>query len=398
MCDDYILFNPELNTVSKHVICINVIEKEQMEKILWCSSLPPVYKTFSIPKRKHWRLLSRLSDTEIGKIVVYSKVADLSVGSNPCVPLVDVRKADSKVQRLLKAFKSYVEWLSTMTQTGASLLKILEPKGSKKITNAKDQNETDKRQKMEMAQDKQCEKALEKALEKLVEVGDAVGCGLVELENKKITKNCLAEQAYDVESTPFAFGRYGRVFRVKQKDVPHLALVIKTLNSCHSFCNEIKAYNVLKLTSFVPRLYDAWICNQSEKGLMRYVLVLERLDQTLLAYLRERAFKMHDRLLSMADFKEETQRILRQLLTIFATLDSLHVFHADLHMQNIMVKDGEIKILDFGNSSTKVSHAQNMQSYKELYSIILNCYPKLSRDEVQRLSTTADLYYACLNE
>jgi len=115
-------------------------------------------------------------------------------------------------------------------------------------------------------------------------------------------------------------GCYGSVYVVCKKDNCNYVLKIQKLNQ-GEFYNEVSFLTMLQDTDYVPKLYDAWECDG--KG---YV-VIERLYKT-----------------SKLTRKQKHSRLKK----ILKNLHSRGIAHLDIKEDNVMYKDGKVKLVDFG--------------------------------------------------
>lgn len=83
--------------------------------------------------------------------------------------------------------------------------------------------------------------------------------------------------------------------------------------------------------SVIPKYYDLNI-DQS-------IIIMDKLDMTLRAYLKK-----------IGNGKNNQKIILNKLLKALYKLHNNRIVHGDLHLDNVMVKDGEIFFIDFDQS------------------------------------------------
>lgn len=141
---------------------------------------------------------------------------------------------------------------------------------------------------------------------------------------------------------PLGRGLYGAVFLVKRDDK---FFALKEFHSCFAFRAEIVALAQLGEQSFVPTLYDSFVCLRGLRN--TYSFVMEKLDGTLLDFVKEHIgdtdvpASQLDALLGMLQGAEEVMR-------------SIGMNNTDIHPGNVMFKDeGRIwKLIDFGLATT----------------------------------------------
>ncbi|CAI2176190.1 4533_t:CDS:2 [Funneliformis geosporum] len=159
-----------------------------------------------------------------------------------------------------------------------------------------------------------------------------------------ITENGILNIPYEQisnERKRIGFGRYGIVYKTTcnwiEGDVAVKEVYVRSENyrECiENFINEVKIHNRARNKRII-QLYG--ISRNREKKLY-YIVIEYANDGTLCDYINKK------------DLKERI-RLATQISEGLSYLhNKLNISHRDLHMRNILVKDGNIKISDFGMS------------------------------------------------
>ncbi|CAB4470176.1 kinase-like protein [Rhizophagus irregularis] len=155
------------------------------------------------------------------------------------------------------------------------------------------------------------------------------------------------------ERTRIGFGKYGIVYKTTCNlfgDIAVKEFYINDQEYIENFINEVRIHNLARHKRII-QFYG--ISRDAEKKL--YYIVMEYANHgTLRDFLSKR---------NSMDLKERI-RLVTQISEGLSYLhNKLNISHQDLHTKNILVKNGNIKISDFGKSKC-FKHINNFSSNK----------------------------------
>lgn len=148
-----------------------------------------------------------------------------------------------------------------------------------------------------------------------------------EYEEYKDTK----DKKYDIKGKLGTSGKEGITYLVIDKETGN-EYAMKTFNKRKSADNINKEFELQKMASVKN------ICPSAlEVDLVSNYIIMEKMDEHLFDVMKRQSGNL-------------TIKQQKQIMDIFIKLDEANVFHGDSNILNYMLKDNEIKIIDFGMS------------------------------------------------
>jgi hypothetical protein len=160
-------------------------------------------------------------------------------------------------------------------------------------------------------------------------------------------------------------GLYGKVFDLCEKDeMKDCQYVIKYDKNGYN-CNEISIQILLGKTGIAPKIYEVWRCLNKDRKTRHSITVMEKCDISLMDILKSRNTCQ----LYKNKYGEDiVGKLFINLINILREINDAGIYHNDNHLDNFMLKDDQIKIIDFGQSCIRQTCSANMSDIDNLVS------------------------------
>ncbi|GBC04648.1 hypothetical protein RclHR1_00580013 [Rhizophagus clarus] len=180
-------------------------------------------------------------------------------------------------------------------------------------------------------------------------------------------------------------GNFGKVFRANWKNTDTV-LALKSFNNnkltLKEIVNEIKLHRKVDFHPNILRFYGITKTESEEVRQMNYLLVLEYADSgTLNNYL-----SMHFNVLGWYD----NYQLAFQLASAVECIHESGIIHCDLHANNVLIHNNQIKLADFG-LSRKIPEESN-SNCNGVFGVVPYIDPKCFDNRNYKLNKKSDIY------
>jgi tRNA A-37 threonylcarbamoyl transferase component Bud32 len=169
-----------------------------------------------------------------------------------------------------------------------------------------------------------------------------------------IDSNCLKEHNIVSLSAPIACGKFGCTYlHCRQKygtEKCDRVLKITKVKKNEEIALTLKASQ----SGLGPQVFEVWTCKDKLKELYHFIL-MEKLDITLRDYF--------DQIVKIPEVRERTnamKEILDEFFDMVKRLKSTHIYHNDIHLNNIMIRTlhggfgiKQMYLIDYGKATSK---------------------------------------------
>ncbi|RIA90871.1 kinase-like domain-containing protein [Glomus cerebriforme] len=175
----------------------------------------------------------------------------------------------------------------------------------------------------------------------------AIENGILDIPYEQINK----------ERTKIGFGKYGIVYKTTcsliEGDVAIKEIYIRNQECIENFINEVRVHSL----SRHRRIIQIYGISRNVKKNLYYIVMEYANNGTLRDFLSKN---------NPVDLKERIRLAIQISEGISYLHNKLYISHRDLHAKNILIKNGNIKISDFGNSKCFINDQKNFESHNVL--------------------------------